>query len=67
MNDRFTMPAEWAEHERTLLEWPVLSSMVHPDNYKEVCTNYAVITSYSIHYTKLYENQRIQCTECLIH
>ncbi|MDO3412172.1 agmatine deiminase family protein [Saccharibacillus sp. CPCC 101409] len=37
----YKMPAEWEKHERTLLSWPVQSSMVYPDNYKEVCGGYA--------------------------
>lgn len=35
------MPAEWAPHERTMLSWPIRSSMVYPDNYEEVCGGYA--------------------------
>ncbi|WP_172250940.1 agmatine deiminase family protein [Saccharibacillus deserti] len=37
----YTMPAEWAPHERTMLSWPIQSSMVYPDNYEEVCGGYA--------------------------
>lgn len=35
------MPAEWEQHERTLIQWPVRESLVHPENYEEVCTGYA--------------------------
>jgi agmatine deiminase len=37
------MPAEWTPHERTLMEWPVRVSMVHPDRYDPVCADYARI------------------------
>lgn len=37
----YYMPAEWEEHERTLIEWPIKESLVWPDNYKEVCQGYA--------------------------
>ncbi|GGO07001.1 agmatine deiminase family protein [Saccharibacillus kuerlensis] len=37
----YRMPAEWAPHERTMLSWPIQSSMVYPDNYEEVCGGYA--------------------------
>ncbi|MFD0590352.1 agmatine deiminase family protein [Paenibacillus sp. GCM10027627] len=51
MNPRelnYTMPAEWAKHERTFISWPVLDSMVHPDNYEEVTAGYAdIITAIS--------------------
>ncbi len=43
MTDQYYMPAEWAEHDRTVLEWPVQASMVHPENYEAVCRNYAAI------------------------
>jgi agmatine deiminase len=39
----FYMPAEWVEHERTLIEWPVRASLVHPENYDSVCADYASI------------------------
>ena len=35
------MPAEWEQHERTFIEWPVKSSMVSPENYTVVCEGYA--------------------------
>ncbi|MEK3883191.1 agmatine deiminase family protein [Paenibacillus sp. PL2-23] len=46
MNPRdlnYRMPAEWAEHERTFISWPVQASMVHPDNYEAVTAAYAEI------------------------
>lgn len=36
----YTMPAEWAPHERTMLSWPVQASMVYPGNFDEVCGGY---------------------------
>lgn len=35
------MPAEWEKHERSLLEWPVRSSMVWPKNYDIFCSGIA--------------------------
>jgi agmatine deiminase len=35
------MPAEWEPHERTLIQWPVRESLVHPENFEEVCAGYA--------------------------
>lgn len=35
------MPAEWEPHERTLIQWPVRRSLVHPENDEEVCAGYA--------------------------
>lgn len=40
---QFTMPAEWAEHERTFVSWPVRESMVYPEQYERVCDGYAQI------------------------
>lgn len=34
------MPPEWAMHEASLVEWPVKSSLVHPENYENVCRVY---------------------------
>ncbi|MFC3769765.1 agmatine/peptidylarginine deiminase [Paenibacillus sp. GCM10012303] len=39
----YKMPAEWAEHERTFISWPVQASMVYPDQYDRVCDGYAQI------------------------
>lgn len=32
----YTMPAEWAEHERTFISWPVQESMCYPEHYEAV-------------------------------
>lgn len=39
----YYMPAEWEQHERTLMEWPVKSSMIWPENYDKVCAGYAMV------------------------
>ena len=39
----YTMPAEWAKHERTFISWPVQDSMVYPDNHAAVSAGYAEI------------------------
>lgn len=39
----FQMPPEWAQHERTFIEWPVRDSMCWPDSYEEVCRGYAQV------------------------
>lgn len=36
----YVMPSEWNEHERTFIEWPVKSSLIHPENYEEVAGGY---------------------------
>ncbi|MDF2802846.1 MAG: aguA [Anaerocolumna sp.] len=36
----FYMPAEWEEHERSFIEWPVKDSLVWEDNYEEVMLGY---------------------------
>lgn len=41
MTETRRMPAEWEPHERTLIQWPVRESLVHPENYEEVCEGYA--------------------------
>ncbi|BCN29482.1 agmatine deiminase family protein [Anaeromicropila herbilytica] len=41
INSQYFMPAEWEQHERTFIEWPVKDSLVWPENYKEVCEGYA--------------------------
>ncbi|RJE86379.1 agmatine deiminase family protein [Paenibacillus sp. 1011MAR3C5] len=46
MNPRdlnYRMPAEWAQHERTFMSWPVQDSMVYPEQYEEVMAGYAEI------------------------
>lgn len=41
MEDKnFYMPAEWEEHERSFIEWPVKESLVWEDNYEEVMLGY---------------------------
>lgn len=37
----YYMPAEWTEHERTLISWPVQDSMCYPEDYDKVCEGYA--------------------------
>lgn len=39
----YTMPAEWAKHQRTFISWPVQASMCFPDNHVSVCQGYADI------------------------
>ncbi|MFC5450816.1 agmatine deiminase family protein [Paenibacillus aestuarii] len=44
MNPRdlhYTMPAEWTNHERTFISWPVQASMVYPEDYAVVTKGYA--------------------------
>lgn len=40
---QFSMPPEWATHERTFISWPVRQSMVYPDQYEQVSEGYAQI------------------------
>ncbi|WP_010278265.1 agmatine deiminase family protein [Paenibacillus senegalensis] len=37
----YRMPAEWTEHERTLISWPIQDSMCYPEDYHTVCEGYA--------------------------
>jgi agmatine deiminase len=46
-NNRYSMPAEWARHERTLISWPVRASLVYPDNYGAVAQGYAAVVKAS--------------------
>ena len=39
----YRMPPEWAEHERTLISWPVQASMCYPQHYGQVCGAYEEI------------------------
>lgn len=39
----YRMPAEWAQHTRTFISWPVQDSMCYPDQYEDVCRGYAEI------------------------
>lgn len=37
----YSMPAEWTEHERTFISWPVQASMVYPEDHAVVSQGYA--------------------------
>lgn len=39
----YKMPAEWSEHQRTFISWPVQESMCYPEDYDEVCRGYQEI------------------------
>ena len=41
----YFMPAEWEDHERTFIEWPVQESLVWKENYEEVCLGYASVAN----------------------
>lgn len=44
MNPRelnYKMPAEWQNHERTFISWPIRNSMCFPEDYGRVCRGYA--------------------------
>jgi agmatine deiminase len=43
INSNYRMPAEWTEHRRTFISWPVQSSMCHPEDYEAVCKGYTEI------------------------
>ena len=43
MHKHYYMPAEWEQHERTLMEWPVKTSLIWPENYARVCAGYAKV------------------------
>ncbi|MEN0642110.1 agmatine deiminase family protein [Alkalicoccobacillus gibsonii] len=45
IDKRYTMPAEWAHHARTMIAWPVKESMVYPDQYADVCNGYEQLIS----------------------
>lgn len=36
----FAMPAEWREHERTFISWPVRESMRFPEDYSRIVAGY---------------------------
>lgn len=38
--ENYFMPAEWTEHERTFISWPVQDSMVYPEHYEDVSKGY---------------------------
>lgn len=42
-NERNAMPAEWEEHQRSFLEWPVADSLIWKENSGEVCEGYAQV------------------------
>lgn len=39
----YQMPAEWTDHQRTLVSWPVKSSLCFPEDYEIVCNGYEEI------------------------
>ena len=39
-DENYKMPPEWAEHERTLISWPIQESMCYPEDYDRVCKGY---------------------------
>jgi agmatine deiminase len=39
----FRMPAEWEEHERTLISWPVKETMMDPADYESFCRGFQEI------------------------
>ncbi|MCL1910958.1 MAG: agmatine deiminase family protein [Leptospirales bacterium] len=41
----YSMPAEWEEHQRTFIAWPVKSSMLYAENHETVCAGYAEIVN----------------------
>jgi len=41
--EKYRMPAEWEVHERTIIEWPVQTSLIWPDNYEAVCKGYGEV------------------------
>ncbi|WP_088225943.1 agmatine deiminase family protein [Desulfosporosinus sp. FKB] len=43
INFNYRMPAEWSEHRRTFISWPVQVSMCHPEDYENVCKGYTEI------------------------
>ncbi len=49
----FFMPAEWNRHERTLMEWPVQSSMVWPCNFVPFCEGIAALVNAVLEFEKV--------------
>ncbi|SPF44337.1 putative agmatine deiminase [Candidatus Desulfosporosinus infrequens] len=43
INLNYKMPAEWFEHTRTFIAWPVQASMCYPEDFEAVCLGYAEI------------------------
>lgn len=52
-NYNYHMPAEWEEHERSLIEWPVVDSLCWPENYEEVCEGYAEVVKAMAQFEKV--------------
>lgn len=67
------MPPEWEKHEKTIIEWPVKTSMVWPENYQEVCNGYAEVANAISDFEKVtmivndneYEYARNLCKEAV--
>ncbi|HWT76351.1 MAG TPA: agmatine deiminase family protein [Mobilitalea sp.] len=70
-NETNYMPAEWEQHERTLMEWPVKASLVWPENYNEVIHGYAEVANAISEFEKVTvivnedtaEEARVLCSE----
>lgn len=43
MKRNFYMPAEWVDHERTIIEWPIKDSLCFPENHIEVLESYGEV------------------------
>ena len=43
INLNYKMPAEWVEHTRTFISWPVQASMCYSEDFEAVCLGYAEI------------------------
>ncbi|WP_117161053.1 agmatine deiminase family protein [Paraliobacillus sp. X-1268] len=43
INISYKMPAEWEEHQRTFISWPVKESMCYPEDYATVSDGYRAI------------------------
>ena len=41
----YNMPAEWEKHARTLISWPVKSSLTNPQNYEAIRDAYAALVN----------------------
>lgn len=39
----YKMPAEWTDHQRTFVSWPVKESLCFPEDYETVCNGYEEI------------------------
>lgn len=38
---KYSMPAEWEEHARTFIAWPVKSTLIYPENYENIKLAYS--------------------------